>query len=191
MSSTVMQAQPASHEIARQRRWRLDARQRKTVLLLHIIAGGTWFGLDVAMAVLVFTAIGTDSAAVRAHTLQSLQLVTVWPMFSAAMLSLITGILLGLGSRYGLVRYWWVAIKLGLNLVLATLIVTSLRGEVAEAADLGRQLALGASLGWDFTDLLYPPIVSPTALTVAFLLAIFKPWSRIRGSRRSRPEANA
>jgi uncharacterized membrane protein len=182
MSSAVIQAQPASR--AQQRRWRLDARARKTVLLLHIIAGGTWFGLDVAMAVLLFNAITTDSAAVRAHTLQSLQLVTVWPMFSAAMLSLITGILLGLGSRYGLIRYWWVAIKLGLNLVLATLIVTSLRGEVGEAADLGRQLALGANLGWDFTDLLYPPIVSPTALTVAFLLAVFKPWGRIRRNRR-------
>jgi uncharacterized membrane protein len=187
MSSAVMQTQPASRETARRRRWRLDARPRKTVLLLHIVAGGTWFGLDVAMAVLVFTAIGTESAAVRAHTLQSLQLVTVWPMFGAAMLSLITGILLGLGSRYGLVRYWWVAIKLCLNLVLATLIVTSLRGEVSEAADLGHQLALGANLGWDFTDMLYPPIVSPTALTVAFLLAIFKPWGRIRRS----PKANA
>jgi uncharacterized membrane protein len=183
MSSTVIHAQPASR--TQQRRWRLDPRARKTVLLLHIIAGGTWFGLDVAMAVLLFNAITTDSAAMRAHTLQSLQLVTVWPMFSAAMLSLITGILLGLGSRYGLIRYWWVAIKLGLNLVLATLIVTSLRGEVAEAADLGRQLALGANLGWDFTDLLYPPIVSPTALTVAFLLAVFKPWGRIRRSGRS------
>jgi uncharacterized membrane protein len=182
MRSAVIQAQPASR--AQQRRWRLDARARKTVLLLHIIAGGTWFGLDVAMAVLLFNAITTDSAAVRAHTLQSLQLVTVWPMFSAAMLSLITGILLGLGSRYGLIRYWWVAIKLGLSLVLATLIVTSLRGEVGEAADLGRQLALGANLGWDFTDLLYPPIVSPTALTVAFLLAVFKPWGRIRRNRR-------
>ena len=101
MSSTVIQAQPASPEMTRQRRWRLDARLHKTVLLIHIVAGGTWFGLDVAMAVLVFTAIGTDSAAVRAHTLQSLQLVTVWPMFSVAMLSLITGMLLGLGSRYG------------------------------------------------------------------------------------------
>jgi hypothetical protein len=161
-----MQARPASREMARQRRWRLDGRLRKTVLLLHIVAGGTWFGLDVAMTVLVFTAIGTDSAAVRAYTLQSLELITVWPMFSVAMLSLITGIQLGLGSKYGLVRYWWVAIKLGLNLVLATLIVTSLRGEVAEGADLGRRLALGANLDWDFTDMLYPPIVSPTALAV-------------------------
>jgi hypothetical protein len=30
------------------------------------------------------------------------------------------------------------------------------------------------------TALPYPPIVSPTALTIAFLLAVFKPWGRIR-----------
>jgi hypothetical protein len=101
-------------------------------------------------------------------------------MFNAAMLSLITGILLGLGSKYGLVRYWWVASKLVLNLLLATLIVTALRGEVANAAGLGGELALGADLDWNFTNMIYPPIVSPTALTIAFLLAIFKPWGRIR-----------
>jgi uncharacterized membrane protein len=138
--SALAQAKPATRLATRQRSWRLGNRLRKTVLLLHIVAGGTWFGLDVAMAVLVLTAIGTDSAAVRAYTLQSLKLITVLPMFSAAMLSLITGILLGLGSKYGLLRYWWVAIKLGLNLILATLVVTALRGEVANAAGLGASL---------------------------------------------------
>jgi uncharacterized membrane protein len=176
MTSTL--AHPAERVAA----WRLGGRARKTVLL-HIMAAGTWFGLDVAMAVLVFTAIFTDSAEVRAHTLQSLRLVTVWPMFSAAMLSLITGVVLGLGSKYGLVRYWWVAIKLALNLILSTLIVTSLRGEVTKAADLGSELAAGANLDWNFSNMLFPPIVSPTALTVAFLLAVFKPWGRIRRNR--------
>jgi hypothetical protein len=119
---------------------------------------------------------GRPTVAVRAHTLQSLKLVTVWPMLSAALLSLITGVLLGLGSKYGLLRYWWVAIKLGLNLLLATLVVTALRGEIDQAADLGRQLALGADAEWNFSNMLYPPIVSPTALIVAFLLSVFKPW---------------
>jgi uncharacterized membrane protein len=180
VSSAPVATEPAARQVTRHGSWRLGNRLRKTVLLLHIVAGGTWFGLDVAMAVLIFTAIGTDSAAVRAHTLQSLGLVTVWPMFSAAMLSLITGILLGLGSKYGLIRYWWVAIKLALNLLLATLVVTALRGEVANAASLSSQLAGGADAEWNFTNMLYPPIVSPTALTIAFLLAIFKPWGRIR-----------
>jgi uncharacterized membrane protein len=172
-----------AHPPERVTTWRLGGRTRKTVLLLHIIAAGIWFGLDVAMAILVFTAIFTESAEVRAHTLQSLRLVTVWPMFSAAMLSLITGVILGVGSKYGLLRYWWVAIKLALNITLSTLIVTALRGEVAKAADLGSQLAAGADLDWNFSNMLYPPIVSPTALTVAFLLAVFKPWGRIRRSR--------
>src|SRR4249920_3183067 len=56
------------------------------------------------------------------------------------------------------------------------LIVTALCGEVANAANLGGQLALGADLEWDFTNLLYPPMVSPSALTIAFLLAVFKHW---------------
>jgi uncharacterized membrane protein len=183
MNSTLVQDQPVLRGAVRHSRWRLAGRLRKTILMFHIVAGGSWFGLDVAMAVLVFTAIGTDSAAVRAHTLQSLQLITVWPMFSAAMLSLITGIQLGLGSKYGLVRYWWVVIKLVLNLILAALVVTALRGEVASAANLGAQLAGGADVEWNFTNMIYPPIVSPTALTIAFLLAVFKPWGRIRRNR--------
>jgi uncharacterized membrane protein len=161
----------------------LRGRLRKTVLLIHVVAGGTWFGLDVAMAVLVFTAIGTDDAATRAHALQSLALITVWPMLTAAVVSLITGGVLGLGSRYGLVRYWWVLIKLVLNLILAALIIFSLRGEITEIAAIGRQLAAGQPTGWDFTDMLFPPIVSPTALTIAFILAIFKPWGPIRRGR--------
>jgi hypothetical protein len=73
-----------------------------------------------------------------------------------------------------------VAIKLVLNLVLATLVVTALRGEVVNAASLGAQLAGGADVEWNFTNMIYPPIVSPTALTIAFVLAVFKPWGRIR-----------
>ena len=56
--SALAQAKPATRTATRQRSWRLGNRLRKTVLLLHIVAGGTWFGLDVAMAVLVLTAIG-------------------------------------------------------------------------------------------------------------------------------------
>jgi hypothetical protein len=54
MKVATAQAKPASHQVTGLDSWRLGTRLRKTVLLLHIVAGGTWFGLDVAMAVLVF-----------------------------------------------------------------------------------------------------------------------------------------
>jgi hypothetical protein len=95
VSSTPVGTRPVPRQATRPGSWRLGHRLRKTVLLLHVVAGGSWFGLDVAMAVLVATAISTDSTSVRAYTPQSLKLITVWPMFSAAMRSLITGALLG------------------------------------------------------------------------------------------------
>ena len=68
----------------------LDGRTRKVVLLTHIIASGVWIGLDVAMAVLVFTALGTDDRRTLSATLQALQLVTVWPILTAGLLALLT-----------------------------------------------------------------------------------------------------
>jgi uncharacterized membrane protein len=162
--------------------WRLRGRTRQTILVTHIIAAGIWIGLDLAMAVLVFTAMGTNDMQTKAFTLQALELVTVWPMFAAGLLSLATGVLLGLGSKYGLVRYWWVAVKLVLNVVLCTLVVLALRGGVEDAAEAGRAMAAGIDVVWSSGDLVFPPIVSPTALVIAFVLSVFKPWGRVRTS---------
>jgi hypothetical protein len=79
------------------------------------------------------------------------------------MLCLLTGILLGLGSRYGLVRYWWVAVKLALNLVLSGLVLVALAPEVADAAERARQFDAGVAAPLEVGDLIFPPIVSPTA----------------------------
>ena len=91
------------------------------------------------MAVLVFTALFTDDDRTKALSFQALELVAVWPLLTLGMLCLLTGILLGLGSRYGLVRYWWVAVKLALNLVLSGLVLVALAPEVADAAERARQ----------------------------------------------------
>ena len=34
-------------------------------------------------------------------------------------------------------------------------------------------MAVGDNLHWDFTDMLYPPTASSTALAVAFVLSVF------------------
>lgn len=162
------------------RSWRLGGRLRKAVLVTHIMAAGIWIGLDVAMAVLVSTAVGTDDRGTEAFALQALRLVTVWPMLVAGLLSLATGIILGLGSKYGLLRFWWVLIKLVLNVVLCVLIAFALRGGVDEAAAAGRELAAGVDAVWNTRDLVFPPIVSSAALVLAFVLSVFKPWGRVR-----------
>ena len=159
---------------------RLTASQRKLVLLLHIAAAGVWLGLDVVVAVLVFTARATSDPQTTAFCLQALELVAIWPMATAALISLVTGVLLGMASRYGLVRYWWVAVKLAMNLILSVLVIFLLRPSLHDAGAFGRRLATDLPGALDSTTLVFPPIVSTSALALAFVLSVFKPWGRTR-----------
>ena len=170
---------------------RLGARQRKWVLLLHIAAAGVWLGLDVVVAVLVFTARGTADPQIEAFCYRALELLAIWPMASAALGSLLTGVLLGLGTKYGLVRYWWVAVKLAMNLVLTVLVVMLLRPGLHDAADYGRRLADGLPAAFDSRSLMFPPIVSTSALLAAMVLSVFKPWGRTRAQSAARPRRAA
>jgi hypothetical protein len=166
-------------------RWRLGVNTRKGVLLVHIASAGAWIGIDVVMAVLVFTALLSDDDRTKALSFRALELVAVVPLLATGMVCLLSGILLGLSSRYGLVRYWWVATKLVLNLLLSALVLVALAPEIADAAGRARQFDAGVPTPLGIGDLIFPPIVSPTALLVAFVLAVFKPWGLIRRSGRA------
>jgi uncharacterized membrane protein len=165
-------------------RWRLGAGTRKGVLLIHIVSAGAWLGVDVVMAVLVFRALLTDDGGAKALSFRALELIAVGPLLACGLVCLLSGVLLGLSSRYGLVRYWWVAVKLVLNLVLTGLVLVALAPEVAAHAEEARQFDAGLPVPLEVGQLIFPPIVSPTALLVAMALAVFKPWGRIRRSGR-------
>jgi len=160
---------------------RLGGATRKAVLIVHIVAAGAWIGIDVVVAVLVGTAFVTDDPQTAALSYQALELFALWPMLSAGVLCLVSGVVLGLGSKYGLVRYWWVAVKLVLNVVLSTLVLVALRPGLYEAADYGRRLAEGLAVDpAAVQQLVYPPTVSLTALAFAVILSVAKPWGLVR-----------
>jgi hypothetical protein len=156
---------------------------RRATLVAHIVAGGAWIGIDVIVAVLVLTGRFSGDLAVRSLAYQALATFVVWPMLTAGLVCLATGLILGLGTTWGLLRYWWVAVKLALNLVLCTLIVLVLRPGMDEVAGYGRELLVGTPDPATVSTLFFPPAVSLTTLTLATVLAVFKPWGRIRPRR--------
>jgi predicted lysophospholipase L1 biosynthesis ABC-type transport system permease subunit len=88
--------------------------------------------------------------------------------------------MLGLGTKWGLFRYWWVLVKLVLNLLLCTLIVVVLQPGMDEVAAYGEDLVTGSPPSDDVARLFFPPAVSLTCLVLATVLAVFKPWGRVR-----------
>ena len=137
------------------------------------------------------TAVLTESDATKAMCYQVLELFAVWPLLSAGLLSLGSGLPLGLGSKYGLIRYWWNSVKLALNLVLTSLVLVLLRSEVYEIAERGRAIQAGDQDTLGIGDLAFPPVVSTTLVLVAMLLSVFKPWGPLRKDQRSARQAGA
>ncbi|WP_199435442.1 hypothetical protein [Qaidamihabitans albus] len=162
------------------RPFRLGGRARKAFLVVHIMSAGLWFGVDIALGISLATAMLTDAPQVAGVALQAIDVFAIWPMFGASLLCLISGVVLGLGSKYGLLRYWWVAVKFGINVAMSTLIFFALRPGVDEAATIGERLLAGDPTAAVPSDLIFPVVVAPTLLITAYVLSTFKPWGRTR-----------
>ncbi|WP_232664139.1 hypothetical protein [Pseudonocardia sp. TRM90224] len=163
--------------------WRMRPLTRKVMLIVHIVSAGAWLGIDLMVGVLVFTGRLAPDPVVAGLGYQALGLFLLWPLLVAALATLVSGIVMGLGTKYGLLRHWWVVTKLAITLVLATLIVIALAPGLGAAIEHGRQLAAGVpaeqiTAGVD--DLIYPALVAPSALLITYLLSVIKPWGRIR-----------
>ncbi|SDK50177.1 hypothetical protein SAMN04487820_108280 [Actinopolyspora mzabensis] len=164
-------------------RWRLGTRTRKGVLVLHIVSAGAWIGIDVVLAVLVFTALLTEDARTAAVAHQALGLFAIRPLLVAGLVCLLSGVVLGLGTKYGLLRYWWVAVKLVINVVFVLLVPLGLGPTVTAAVEYGQGITASEQFTFAINQLIFPPVVSPLGLLVAFVLAVYKPWGRIRDRR--------
>ncbi|GAB2597378.1 hypothetical protein GCM10027067_05390 [Pseudactinotalea suaedae] len=148
--------------------------------MVHILAASAWIGIDVLVAVLVGVGALASDPALRGLAYQALASFVVVPMATAALLTLVSGVLLGLGTRWGLVRYWWVAVKLAMNVLLVVLILVLLRPGMADVGAAGAELAAQGRTGADLSFLVFPPAVSLTMLVLAVVLAVTKPWGRLR-----------
>lgn len=162
--------------------WRLTPTWRKMILILHVISGIGWMGVDIALLVLLFTARTTDDPALVASGFNAIRIIVPVAVPPLSLAILVTGLLLGWGTPWGLLRHWWVLTKLILSLIMTVLVFVALVPGVNEinllVAGGSSADAIRASLGDLPTGLLFPPVVSFLMLGAATVLSIFKPWGR-------------
>ena len=155
----------------------LSSPWRNLLLTVHVAATVSVLGTDLVLLALGLSSLGdADPRTIypAAH------LVGVWLVAPLAVVSLGTGLLLGILTPWGLFRYWWVTIKLAITAVLTgvALFVLVPRLGTAAAAVTGpapRLLPIGERL-----PLVVAPAVASTLLALNVVLAIFKPGWRLR-----------
>jgi hypothetical protein len=155
----------------------LAPRWRKPLLTLHVGSSAGLLGTDAAVLLLAVTgARGREPAAVypAAETIGSLLLVP------AALVSLLTGVLLGLLTPWGLFRHWWVALKLVLTTagaVLSLVVLTPALAGLADAA--GGPIPIAQRL-----ELVRDSGAASLVLVVTLTLSVYKPFGRLSARRR-------
>jgi hypothetical protein len=175
--------------------WRLSPKLRKAAIVLHIVCGVGWMGADIALFILLMTGLTTDDGAIAAscYVAVSVFVPVAVPVLSLGMLG--SGLLLGWGTKWGVLRYWWVVVKLALAVTMVALVFFSLIPGVDELSNPDATQSADAvrdSLGSAPTQMLFPPVVSFAMLATATILSVFKPWRRTPWSKPDlgRPHAS-
>lgn len=83
------------------------------------------------------------------------------------------GLLLSLASKLGLLRYWWVAAKLALNVMMSLVLVMLLLGPF-------RDITTGRAPLDELSIVFALSAAAAILVTLASILSVYKPWSRLR-----------
>jgi uncharacterized membrane protein len=113
----------------------LPPRIRKLALATHLTCSVGWLGAVVAYLVLDLTVVTSrDPQLVRAAWI-AMGLIVSWAILPFAVASLLTGLVMAVGTTWGLFRHWWVLISLLLT-IFATLVLWSEAGPIGRIAEI-------------------------------------------------------
>jgi hypothetical protein len=107
---------------------------RKLLLSVHLMVSVGWIGAVAAYITLDVTTIATDAPATLRASYVGMDLIVRTVIVPLALTSLISGIVISLGTRWGLFRHYWVLISLLLTIVATAVLLSETRTVAALAA---------------------------------------------------------
>ena len=159
---------------------------RKFALSVHLTLSVGWIGAVAGYLALGITAVRSEDVDTIRSAWTAMEITGWYAIVPLALGSLLTGLVMALGTKWGLFRHYWVAISFVLTVFSAVVLVMHMP-DVTATADVARR-SEGAALEALGGDLGHPGI--GLAILVAIqVLNIYKPRGLTRyGWRRQRRE---
>jgi hypothetical protein len=162
---------------------------RKLALTVHLTTSLGWVGAVIAYFGLGIAAVeSSDTETIRAAW-TGMEVTGWWVIVPLAIVALVTGLLMSLGTRWGLFRHYWTVISLALT-ALCTLVVVLHMPAVTATARVARTVEAAdlRMLGGD----LFHPSAGLVLLLAITALNVYKPegltpygWRKQRDERRT------
>ena len=154
------------------RRLHLPKRGRRALLVAHVLSSVAWFGIAAFVLFLVVVARSTGDVG-YARTIYRIVETSIWLSVPTGVVSGATGLVLGLGTPWGVVKHWWLVLK---EIAFVPLVVT----DFLVIAPTAHELAHGGS-----AELIGPAIGHCVLLALATVVSIVKrtrPWYEARAT---------
>ena len=163
----------------------MPPRLRKFALSAHLTFSVGWIGALLAYLALGVGAVTSQDVQTVRAAWTAMELVGWYVIVPLALASLLTGLVMALGTKWGLFRHYWVLISFALT-VFATVVLLLHIPTVSSMADLAQE-AEGAGLEDLGGDLLHPGI-GLVVLLVIQVLNLYKPPGMTRYGWRKQQE---
>lgn len=112
----------------------LEPSVRKLVLAVHLTTSVGWLGSVAAYLPLDITIALSDDAETVRGAWAAMGVIAAWVLVPLALASLLTGIVISLGTRWGLFRHWWVVVSLVLTVAAVIVLLVESRVITGSAA---------------------------------------------------------
>ncbi|MGH2757562.1 MAG: DUF2269 domain-containing protein [Actinomycetota bacterium] len=159
---------------------------RKFALIVHLTVSVGWIGTVIAYLAFGIAAVTSEDVQTVRAAWTAMELTGWFVIVPLALASLLTGLVMALGTKWGLFRHYWVLISFGLT-IFATVVLILHMPTVSSTAEVA-QTAEGATLDGLGGDLSHPGIGLVVLLTIQ-TLNVYKPSGMTRyGWRKQQQE---
>ena len=169
----------------------MTPRLRKLGLITHITSSLGWLGALAAFLVLSIAGLTSQDVETVRGAYLAMNLIAVFVIVPLSLAALATGFIQALGTEWGLLRHYWILVKLLLTIfaTVVLLVKVPLIGSVARRA--AAMTSPGADLRADGRQLAVHAAGGLLVLLVITILSVFKPWGKIHYARGKQQEAAA
>ncbi|MFC9035310.1 hypothetical protein [Streptomyces arboris] len=171
----------------------ISQRLRKLVLTCHVAISVGWLGLVTGMFAMSVAGATTSDAGQQAAMYRTMSMLDEIFLGMTSMFALITGIVVGAGTKWGLLRRRWVAVKFWWTMsvmVLGFAVIHQLILEANELVEAGEPPRGGAldSVGWAMSASAFVALASLVAMTA---ISTYKPWGLTKRGRAAKATGQA
>lgn len=161
---------------------------RKFVLTAHIISAVGWLGAVAAfLALAIAGLISQDAQRVRADY-QAMELIGWFIIVPCSFTTLLIGIFQSLGTKWGLLRYYWVLIKFLLTVGATFLLMLHMQATSRLAIAAAEMPLSNLDLRPLRIKLVADAAAALLVLLAATVLSVYKPWGLTRYGQRKQRE---